>query len=52
MIKVSVMYPNKPGARFDHAYYLQKHMPDGQGTHGLSAEVLRSREGARWWQPQ
>jgi uncharacterized protein (TIGR02118 family) len=27
MIKVSVMYPNDPGARFDHAYYRDKHMP-------------------------
>ena len=27
MIKVSVMYPSKPGARFDHAYYRDKHMP-------------------------
>jgi len=27
MIKVSVMYPNEPGARFDHAYYAEKHMP-------------------------
>lgn len=27
MIKVSVMYPHKPGARFDHAYYRDKHMP-------------------------
>ena len=27
MIKVSVMYPNKPGGRFDHAYYRDKHMP-------------------------
>jgi uncharacterized protein (TIGR02118 family) len=27
MIKVSVMYPNNPGARFDHAYYCDKHMP-------------------------
>lgn len=23
----SVMYPNTPGARFDHAYYRDKHMP-------------------------
>lgn len=27
MIKVSVMYPNTPGARFDHEYYRSKHMP-------------------------
>jgi uncharacterized protein (TIGR02118 family) len=27
MIKVSVMYPNNPGARFDHDYYRDKHMP-------------------------
>ena len=27
MIKVSVMYPNKDGARFDHDYYKNKHMP-------------------------
>ncbi|AGK57864.1 Ethyl tert-butyl ether degradation EthD [Hyphomicrobium denitrificans 1NES1] len=27
MIKVSVMYPNVPGARFDHEYYRDKHMP-------------------------
>jgi uncharacterized protein (TIGR02118 family) len=27
MIKVSVMYPNAPGARFNHEYYCDKHMP-------------------------
>ncbi len=27
MIKVSVMYANAPGARFDHEYYRDKHMP-------------------------
>jgi uncharacterized protein (TIGR02118 family) len=27
MIKVSVMYPNGPEARFDEAYYRDKHMP-------------------------
>src|SRR5690606_36669771 len=27
MIKVSVMYENKPNARFDHEYYKDKHMP-------------------------
>jgi uncharacterized protein (TIGR02118 family) len=27
MIKVSVMYPHTPGARFDHDYYRDTHMP-------------------------
>jgi uncharacterized protein (TIGR02118 family) len=27
MIKVSVMYPNTPGARFNHEYYRDKHLP-------------------------
>ena len=27
MIKVSVMYSNTPGARFNHEYYRDKHMP-------------------------
>jgi uncharacterized protein (TIGR02118 family) len=27
MIRVSVYYPNKAGAKFDHTYYTQKHAP-------------------------
>jgi uncharacterized protein (TIGR02118 family) len=27
MIKVTVMYPYREGARFDHAYYRDRHMP-------------------------
>ena len=27
MIKVSVMYPNESGARFNHEYYRDKHLP-------------------------
>lgn len=27
MIKVSVMYPHAPGAKFDHDYYRDRHMP-------------------------
>src|SRR5438105_1381914 len=27
MIKVTVMYPNTPGCRFDHTYYRERHMP-------------------------
>jgi uncharacterized protein (TIGR02118 family) len=36
VIKVSVMYPNTPGARFDHQYYRDKHMP-----------LVRQRMGAK-----
>jgi len=35
MIKVSVMYPNEPGLRFDHDYYRTKHLP-----------LIKSRMGA------
>ena len=35
MIKVSVMYPYKPGVRFDHDYYRTKHLP-----------LIKSRMGA------
>ncbi len=27
MIRVSVLYNNQPGSRFDHEYYAQRHMP-------------------------
>lgn len=27
MIRVSVLYPNAPGVRFDHDYYRNRHMP-------------------------
>ena len=27
MIKVSMLYPNEPGKKFDVDYYLNKHMP-------------------------
>lgn len=27
MIKVSILYPNKPGTKFDMAYYCDRHIP-------------------------
>jgi uncharacterized protein (TIGR02118 family) len=27
MVRVSVLYPNETGKRFDHAYYAGKHLP-------------------------
>jgi uncharacterized protein (TIGR02118 family) len=42
---VSVVYPKSASSHFDHAYYLQKHMPLVQRTYGahgmLSARILR-----------
>jgi uncharacterized protein (TIGR02118 family) len=35
MVKVSVLYPSKPGSRFDVEYYLGLHMP-------MSARLLGS----------
>ena len=34
MIKVSVMYPNSTGARFDFAHYRDRHMPLGEVLKG------------------
>ena len=27
MVRISVLYPNEPGRKFDHDYYAKKHMP-------------------------
>lgn len=27
MVRISVLYPNEPGRKFDHDYYAEKHMP-------------------------
>lgn len=44
MIKVSVLYPNKPGSRFNADYYLKIHMPMsakflGPALKAVSAEI-------------
>ena len=49
MVVVAVMYPGSGGEKFDHEYYMAKHMPlvhkrwDGMGLQG--AEVLRGMPG-------
>jgi uncharacterized protein (TIGR02118 family) len=45
MIKVSVMYPNTPGARFDHAYYANKHMPFVKAKMGASCKYYTVDKG-------
>lgn len=45
MIKVSVMYPNAPDARFDHAYYRDKHMPMVQERMGENCKYYTIDKG-------
>lgn len=34
MIRVSFLYPNEPGRKFDHEYFARKHMPLVQARMG------------------
>jgi uncharacterized protein (TIGR02118 family) len=45
MIKVSVMYPNTPGARFNHEYYRDKHMPFVKSKMGDSCKYYTVDKG-------
>jgi uncharacterized protein (TIGR02118 family) len=45
MIKISVMYPNTPGAKFDHEYYRDKHMPLVKNRMGESCKFYTVDKG-------
>ena len=50
MVKVSVLYPNKPGSRFDIEYYLNTHMPMsarllGDAIKAITVEIGRPTPG-------
>jgi uncharacterized protein (TIGR02118 family) len=45
MIKVSVMYPNGAGAKFDMAYYQNSHMPMVQRKLGATLKGMSIEEG-------
>jgi len=45
MIKVSVMYLNTSGARFDHDYYRNKHMPFVKSKMGESCKYYTVDKG-------
>jgi uncharacterized protein (TIGR02118 family) len=45
MIKVSVMYPNTPGGRFNHEYYRDTHMPLVKSRMGESCKYYTVDKG-------
>ena len=45
MIKVSVLYPNKAGGRFDIAYYCAKHIPMVQQKLGAACKGVAVEHG-------
>ncbi len=40
MVKISMLYPNQPGSKFEMSYYLNTHMP-------MSIERLSAHQGYR-----
>jgi len=45
VIKVSVLYPNRPGAKFDMTYYCEKHMPMVQQKLGSACKRVSVEQG-------
>ena len=51
MIKVSVMYPNASDAKFDMAYYLDRHMPMVRDLLGGDLKGVNVEQGLAGGQP-
>jgi uncharacterized protein (TIGR02118 family) len=45
MVKVSVLYPNTAGCKFDMTYYLTKHMPMVRQKLGPACKNMAVEEG-------
>lgn len=45
MVRVSVLYPNKPGSHFDANYYLSVHMPMATRLLGPAIKVVTAEIG-------
>ena len=45
MIKVSVLYPNQEGKKFDMKYYCEKHMPMVRDTLGAACKGIAVEQG-------
>ncbi|HTC15820.1 MAG TPA: EthD family reductase [Steroidobacteraceae bacterium] len=51
MIKVSVLYPNSPGARFDMNYYVKQHMPMVRAKCGPQCRSISAEGGLGGGEP-
>jgi uncharacterized protein (TIGR02118 family) len=51
MIKVSVLYPNSDGKKFDMAYYCSSHMPMVQQKLGAACKKIAVEQGLSGGQP-
>jgi|SRR5688572_25749505 uncharacterized protein (TIGR02118 family) len=51
MIKVSVLYPNDPGSRFDMAYYCDRHIPMVRAKLGAACKGAAVEEGLAGAEP-
>jgi uncharacterized protein (TIGR02118 family) len=51
MIKVSVLYPNTSGVRFDMTYYLDRHMPMVRDLMGGALKGMNVEQGLAGGQP-
>jgi uncharacterized protein (TIGR02118 family) len=51
MIRVSVLYPNSPGAKFDINYYLTKHMPMVKEKSGGACKSMAVEQGIAGGEP-
>ena len=51
MVKVSVLYPNRPGTKFDMAYYVSRHIPLVQQLLGSSLKGVAVEYGISSMQP-
>ncbi len=51
MIRIAVIYPDSPGATFDHAYYTSKHMPMVQRLCGAACKSIAADRGVGGAEP-
>ena len=51
MVKVSILYPNKPGSRFDVEYYVNTHMPMAARLLGPAVKAITVEIGVSGEQP-